>query len=245
MKTENIAYEKRYRDWRAQYDTMFVPENRFPQQDEQFPLVDGYSVHSKAYFYDGDLHLNGSENELLDKDGKVLYIWRNLDEDGAFCSMFCHRNGNHYLIFRTELYGYSVLEVENGQEMHYIPACVHPEKGQKTAEVFIWTGTDYDPSSDLLAVTGCIWACPYSIIVLDFSKPLQSQLTEHWLDVRGIIDPDDSRFDDIEFARWEDGALILRGNNVEDGQWKEVRVSVEQLRTEMLEIEKKSGGIHL
>ncbi|WP_411655647.1 hypothetical protein [Anaeromassilibacillus sp. SJQ-1] len=30
MSTENIAYEKRYWDWRAQYDTMFAPENRFP-----------------------------------------------------------------------------------------------------------------------------------------------------------------------------------------------------------------------
>lgn len=245
MNTENIAYEKRYQDWRSQYDIMFAPENRFPQQDEQFPLVNGYSVRSKAYFYDGNLHLNGSENELLDKDGNVSYIWRNLDEDGAFCSMFRHHNRNHYLIFRTELYGYSVLEVESGQEMHYVPSCVHPEERQKSEEVFIWTEADYDPSSDLLAVTGCIWACPYSTIVLDFSKPLQSQLPEHWLDVRGIIDPDDSRFDDIEFARWEDGALILRGSNVEDDQWKEVRVSVERLRTEMLEIEKKSGGIHL
>ena len=71
MSTDNIAYEKRYWDWRAQYDTMFAPENRFPHQDEQFPLVDGYSVRSKAYFYNGDLHLNGSESELLDKAGKM------------------------------------------------------------------------------------------------------------------------------------------------------------------------------
>ena len=76
MNTENIAYEKRYQDWRSQYDIMFAPENRLPQQDEQFPLVNGYSVHSKAYFYDDNLHLNGSENELLDKDGNVSYIWR-------------------------------------------------------------------------------------------------------------------------------------------------------------------------
>ena len=78
MSTENTAHEKRYRDWRAQHDAMFAPENRLPQQDEQFPLVNGYSVHSKAYFYDGDLYLNGSKNELVDKDGKVSYIWRNL-----------------------------------------------------------------------------------------------------------------------------------------------------------------------
>lgn len=34
MSTKNIAYEKRYQDWRSQYDTLFAPENRFPQQDE-------------------------------------------------------------------------------------------------------------------------------------------------------------------------------------------------------------------
>ena len=28
MSTENIAYEKRYRNWRAQYDAIFAPENR-------------------------------------------------------------------------------------------------------------------------------------------------------------------------------------------------------------------------
>ena len=156
MSTENISHEKRYRDWRAQYDAMFAPENRSPQQDEQFPLTDRYSIRSRAYAYDGDLHLCGSESELLDNEGKVRYAWRNLDTDGAFCSLFRHRNGKHYLIFRTELYGYSVLEVESGQEMHYVPACVHPEEGQKAEEVFIWTGVDYDPHADLLAVIGCI-----------------------------------------------------------------------------------------
>lgn len=127
----NIAYEKRYQDWQAQYEHLFAPENHAPQQDEQFQLTDGYSVRSKAYFHNGDLHLNGSESELLDKAGTVRYAWRNLDTDAEFCSLFRHRNGNHYLIFRTELYGYSVLEVESGQEMHYVPACVHPEEGQK------------------------------------------------------------------------------------------------------------------
>ena len=125
---------------------MFALESRAPQQDEQFPLMDGYSIRSKAYIDDGDLHLCGSESELLDKEGKVRYAWRNLDMDGEFCSLFRHRNGKHYLIFRTELYGYSVLEVESGQEMHYVPACVHPEEGQKAEEVFIWTGADYAPT---------------------------------------------------------------------------------------------------
>lgn len=239
MSTENIAYEKRYQDWRSQYDTLFAPENRFPQQDEQFPLADGYSVRSKAYFHDGDLYLNGSENELLDKEGKVRYAWRNLDMDGEFCSLFRHRSGNHYLIFRTELYGYSVLEVESGQEMHYVPACVHPTEGQRAEEVFIWTSADYDSGTDLLAVTGCIWACPYSTIVLDFSRPLRPQPPERWLDLRRIVDPDDTRFDDIEFVRWTEDRLILRGSNVEDGQWREIAIQLEQIEQSLMDRQKE------
>ena len=181
----------------------------------------------------GNLHLCGSESELLDNEGKVRYAWRNLDTDGEFCSLFRHRNGKHYLIFRTELYGYSVLEVESGQEMHYVPACVHPEEGQKAEEVFIWTGADYDPHTDLLAVTGCIWAYPYSTIVLDFSCPFQPQPPERWLDLRHIVDPHDTRFDDIEFVRWDSDGLLLRGCDTEDDRWKEVRVPVEQLRAEL------------
>ncbi|MFR2082020.1 MAG: hypothetical protein ACLS4Q_11990 [[Eubacterium] siraeum] len=239
MSTKNIAYEKRYQDWRSQYDTLFAPENRFPQQDEQFPLADGYSVRSKAYFHDGDLYLNGSENELLDKEGKMRYAWRNLDTDGEFCSLFRHRGGNHYLIFRTELYGYSVLEMESEQEMHYVPACVHPTEGQRAEEVFIWTSADYDPSTDLLAVTGCIWACPYSTIVLDFSRPLRPQPSKRWLDLRRIVEPDDTRFDDIEFVRWEDGALILRGCDAENGQWREIAIQIEQIEQSLMDRQKE------
>ena len=233
MSTENIANEERYQDWRAQSDAMFAPENRSPQHDELVILKDGCSVRSRLYHQNGDVGFNGSENELLDGDGEVLYAWRNQDTDGEFRSMIRHRNGKHYLIFRTELYGYSVLEVESGQEMHYVPACVHPEKGLKAEEVFIWTSADYNPGTDLLAVTGCIWACPYSTIVLDFSCPLRPQPSERWLDLRHIVDQDDTRFDHIEYTRWEDETIVLSGNCTEDGEWKEIRVSVDRLRTEM------------
>ena len=74
MNTENIAYEKRYRDWWAQYDAMFAPENRSPQQDEQFPLTDGYSIRSKAYLYDGNLHLCGTSLTWTTPDLTILSL---------------------------------------------------------------------------------------------------------------------------------------------------------------------------
>ena len=57
---------------------------------------------------------------------------------------------------------------------------------------------------------------------------------ERWLDLRHIVDPDDTRFDDIEFVRWDNDGLLLRGCDTEDDRWKEVRVSMEQLKAEML-----------
>lgn len=66
--------------------------------------------------------------------------------------------------------------------MHYVPSCAHPEEEQKVEEVFIWTSADYDPGTDLLAVIGYIWACPYSTIVLDFSCPFQPPRSVDWLD---------------------------------------------------------------
>ena len=65
-------------------------------------------------------------------------------------------------------------------------------------------------------------------------SPRSIQPPEHWLDLRHIVDPDDTRFDDIEFARWESDSMLLRGCDTEDGRWKEVRVSMEQLKAEML-----------
>ena len=49
MSTENIAYEKRYKDWRRHYDYLFVQANRRPKQDECINLIDGYVVNSEAY----------------------------------------------------------------------------------------------------------------------------------------------------------------------------------------------------
>lgn len=63
------------------------------------------------------------------------------------------------MVFRRDLYGYSVYEVESGREMHYIPS---------QAGTFIWTDANYDFQSNLLAVEGCFWASTYSVIVLDF-----------------------------------------------------------------------------
>ena len=76
------------------------------------------SAPKPTFMYDGDLHLCGSESELLDNEGKVRYAWRNLDTDGEFCSLFRHRNGKHYLISRMGDFLFENAPADNQQSLH-------------------------------------------------------------------------------------------------------------------------------
>lgn len=239
MRTENrnIAYEPYYQAIRQEYDVCFAEVYHKPHMDSVTELTKGYSVRTEVYSGVNEVNswrFTCGESHLLDARGRTVYTWRNLDMDGYFYTLFQHKNGNSYLIFRTELYGYSVYELESGNELHYVPSQVYPREQEKFEEVFIWTSVNYDPSNDLLAVSGCIWAAPFSTIVLDFSHPLQVEPAERWLDIRTLIDPDYVLYGDIEFVRWEDSALILRGSDVEDGAWREITVPIEQLQQSLM-----------
>lgn len=222
-----------YKEWQEKCTPVFQSQLRKPDYDRTTEFTGGFTAISRAYEGKVDYRVLASENELRDGEGRVIYTWRNLNIDGAFCELFLHANGRHYLVFRRDLYGYSVYEVESGREMHYIPSQAYPEDEQRFRETFIWTGAHYDPQSSLLAVGGCIWAAPSSVIVLDFSDPLREQPAETWFDIHEIVDPEWEDYDDVDFAGWEAGELILRAYSVEKREYESVRLSVEQLKEKL------------
>ncbi|KAH0785403.1 hypothetical protein GPJ56_010814 [Histomonas meleagridis] len=227
----NVANTERYKEWQKQYSSVFVPENL--QRSDETKLIEGYSVHSK-FFQGGENSLSAYENELVDYQGQVIYRWRNLDSHQSL-SMFKHRNGNHYLVFQIELYGYSVYELEAGKEMHFVPLQVHPENKKNFVEVFIWTSADYDPNSDLLAVGGCYWACPWSTIVVDFADPLHEQPVEHWLYVEDLIDS--KQIDgDVDFESWVDGNLLL---NINSENQHKILLPISNIKNALIELKAK------
>ena len=210
--------------------SLFTPEHRATELDHSSELPEGYSVRFQGFCGKiGFFNLHMSENMLLDKDGRALFRWHNTDDDGEFAALIRHANGNLYLVFRSDLYGYNVLELESGREMRCIPPQSSPAQRENFQETFIWTDANYDPVSGLLAVSGCFWACPYSVAVLDFSEPLIEQSAERWLDLRSIIDPDYEIYDDIDFAGWENGVLCLKG----EGEPENIRFTAEQLKEKM------------
>lgn len=224
----NIAYEKYYKDWRENYRNLFDRENRCPQSDRTVWLSDGYRVVSKSYKIDEESFLSGSENELYDKYGKRVFAWHNVDDNGEFFALIHHKNGKHYLVFRIELYGYSVFEAESGKTSHYVPAKVHPKTdAEEQEEVYIWTDVNYDAKNCLLAVSGCFWGCSDDTFVIDFSDPLFVQPEERWLNVRTIIDPNFCRYNSISFVGWESSELLLRCGF--KGGSENVRLSADRL----------------
>lgn len=155
----NIAYTEQYEFLLKKYDSIFRPEHRHTYRSEEYihPLSEEFFI--RTCYYEEELdgfHIHASENFLQNYSGRTLYTWRNLNDAAEFSNLICHSNGRHYLIFRRDLYGYSVFELETMQEFHYIPHQAYPAKGEKFSETFIWIGVEYDVCTNLLAVEGVL-----------------------------------------------------------------------------------------
>ena len=95
----------------------------------------------------------------------------------------------------------------------YVPACVYPDKQEDFQESFIWTDAVYDSKSDLLAVTGCFWACPFDVMILDFENPFTEP---EGINGHELMDRDYDIYDDIEFSDFQNGNIILKAYNTRD-----------------------------
>lgn len=216
----NVYHTPQYQAFRRECAFVFSEEHRAQLPGEVTQLPGGWSVRTDYYTGQLTYQIRAARHVLLDGRGQTVYTWDSLDYDGEFSALISHASGRHYLVFREDLYGYSVLEVETGRTAHYIPERSWPLDGRQAGETFIWTGVQYDPRSGLLAVSGCYWACPNGTLLLDFSDPLEEQDCDCWLDVHEAVDPDYDRYDVIDLERFgEDGLLYFRTSSAVDGSW--------------------------
>ena len=195
----NVYHTPQYQSFRREHAFLFSEDCLCQRPGKEPELPQGWTVCTSRY--QGGLY-RAARHQLLDSGGQVVYTWDNINDDGEFYQLLPHANGNHYLVFREDLYGYSVLEVETGRTMHYIPEKSWPLDGRQGEETFIWTNVAYDAATNLLAVWGCYWACPNSMVFLDFSDPLSEQDCGCWVEMHEIMDPDYDLFDDIDMINW-------------------------------------------
>lgn len=227
----NVYHTAQYQDCRQRCSFVFSEKYRSGLPGKTQELSEGYSVRTDYYAGHLQYQIRAARHQLLDSKGQVVYTWDNIDYDGEFYALIAHANGKHYLIFREDLYGYSVLEIETGRTMHYIPEKSWPLDGRRGEETFIWTNVAYDEATNLLAVWGCYWACPNSMVFLDFSDPLTEQDCDCWVEMHEIMDPDYDLFDNIDMMNWN-----VRGwtcfectSATEDAGWTEELVPQEKI----------------
>lgn len=195
---------------------LFLPVNF--KENIEYQLSEEYSVCVSEYAGKvGSYNLRGSECGFFKKDQKIA-AWRSIDNRSDFYKLIRHSNGYEYLIFRQDLYGYSVLNIILGEIVQF-----YPEESLNGRETFIWTDVEYNPMSNVLAVSGCYWACPYSIHLLTFDDPISEN--QRYVDMIECFDGGYDIYDDVDFIEWVGDGMRVTRYNVETDTKEEVTIT--------------------
>lgn len=77
-----------------------------------------------------------------------------------------HPNGHDYLICGQNYQGQTVIELDTGKRIDFLP------EEAKDGHGFCMADAMFDRETRILAIDGCLWACPYEYRFYDFSDPL-------------------------------------------------------------------------
>ena len=181
----------------------------FSKPAAEYSPGDGYIV--RSYGAAVELGSNGAPYRIVDagqisrlyRDDELVFEWKFVGFSPREATVIDHANGGRYLLYYEELYGYSVLDLASGQSAHYIPQESHETDMARFRETVIWCAPHYDADSSLLAVEGCIWAAPGTVIVVDFSDPMRIVEAARWLD---LGDPE--LCEELDFVEWTSDSLV-------------------------------------
>ena len=205
----NVAYSHEYQCYRKQFDYIF--SKKYESGNEKIKLLSDSKHTLKTSFYCDDSHeifqynAHTSRTEVFDISGKKVAEIKNINYSTDFFSEVEHSNGKRYLLFSIDLYGYSIMDLSNYKVYDYIPE----ESFSGQEETFIWTDVLYCSRNNIIAVDGCIWACPSSTYFYDFATPeqLPYNLICSSYDMEGEINTDY----DVTPLHWnEDGTILIR-----------------------------------
>jgi hypothetical protein len=107
----------------------------------------------------------------LKSGAKICVVERNY---GAFPYSWAesHPNGHDYLICGEDYQGQTIVELDTGRRVDHLPQDAESGTG------FCWAAHYVSSNRRYLAVDGCIWACPYELVIFDFTDPMALPYTE-------------------------------------------------------------------
>ncbi len=216
MKYRGMSYKNMYSEWvKDLTKAAYVECEKYFKDEETHELEDGFTLNIKDYY---DIEEKTPNYEVMKaylqvcelKGGDLKYRYRLTANSNphTFFKFIHHSNGHRYFPFHISLYGMSYLDPDSGEVYHYIPEGYQHNAEWTFGESFIVTGVYYDSRTDLVAYEGCYWAGPSDVMVGDLSDPLN--FDPHLVSIHEIIDPDYEEIDDVDFARFEDGKIIVK-----------------------------------
>ena len=221
----NTVNSAQYQARIRQAETLF--EGRNFTRRQTINLSGGYEIIKDAYRL-GATNFGGGEYTLFDARKMQIISWRCIDDRAEFFSLIRHADGKFYLVFRQDLYGYSVLDLASAQIMRFVPDAWLDGK-----ESFIWDGVHYLRGWDALAVDGCYWAAPNGVHLVSFAEPMSEE--QRYVDVLDCIQGGYDIYEQADFAGFESNELSLKCFRADVLRYENVKISREQYREWMRE----------
>ena len=150
---------------REDMDKFFVKENAGKSREELSPdgkyklVVTAYSTKKGCWSYTQGLVYRVNE------DKPIFEVRRNYSS--FWNSWVNHPNGKTFLVCGADYQGQTVLELDTGRRRDFLP------EEAKKGHGFCWVACEFNASTKILTVDGCIWAAPYEYRFYDFSNPME------------------------------------------------------------------------
>lgn len=211
------SYKNVYPDWQNYMSSSAYVECEKYLEEEESDRIGEYDIKIKRYCEISSGVMRGSLQCFeFSLNGEPVYAWKSTSYSNPhdYFDIIHHKNGHRYFPFHIDLYGLSVLDLDTREVFHYIPEGYNHDISQYCGESFIITDVHYDAQTNMIAYGGCYWAGPNDVMTGDFSDPLN--FDPHLVDLHELIDLDWEKFDDIDFARFEDGKLIVSADRKEE-----------------------------
>lgn len=109
----------------------------------------------------------GYSKGIVYKDDQIICEIKRNFESFPFLFIENHKNGHDYLICGEDYQGQTILELDTGNKINYLPEEANSGCG------FCGVEYKFDPQSSILIVSGCIWGGPYEYKFIDFSNPME------------------------------------------------------------------------
>ena len=216
----NAVNSAQYQARIKQAETLFEGQNFIRRQT--INLSGGYEIVKDAYRL-GATSFSGGEYTLFDTHKTQIKSWRCIDDRAEFFSLIRHADGKFYLVFRQDLYGYSVLDLASAQIMRFTLG----------KESFIWGGVHYLRGWDALAVSGCYWAAPNGVHLVSFAEPMSEE--QKYADVLDCMQGGYDIYEQADFAGFEGNELSLKCFRADTLRYENIKISRERYREWMRE----------